>query len=114
MPSNSREKAVRSARKKISDDRLIAFLRAAREASPAVLAIQLACEKLDEGKLLDELFYDGDVYGYFLRVQSRDKEKYKIEFSCQAGPTAGDGGEWEVVFEGDTVVSITGGRTYIS
>jgi len=114
MPANSREKSVRAARKKISDERLIAFLRAAREESQGVLAVELACDNLDKGKSLDELFYDGDVYGYSLWVQSRGEDTYKIAFSCQAGPTAGDGGEWEVVFDGDTVASITGGLNYIS
>lgn len=114
MPTNSREKSVRNARKKISDARVIAFLRAAREVSQGVLAVQLACENLDKGKSLDEVFYDGDEYGYSLRVHSWDGDKYNVEFSCQAGPTAGDGGKWEVVFDGDAVTSITGGVNYIS
>jgi len=114
MPSNSREKSVRTARKKISDARLIAFLRAAREVSQGVRAIQFACDKLDEGESLDELFYDGDVYGYYLKVKQLSENKLKIEFSCQAGPTAGDGGEWDVVFDGDTVASISGGMNFIS
>jgi hypothetical protein len=114
MPTNSREKSVRAARKKISDERLIACLRAAREESQGVFAVELACDNLDKCKSLDELFYTGDIYGYSLRVQPRGEDKYKIEFSCQAGPTAGDGGEWDVVFDGDTVASITGGLNFIS
>jgi len=114
MESNSRERAIHAARKKISDTRLIAFLRAARKTSSGVLAVSLACDAFDEGKSLDDLFYDGDIYGYSLRVMLQDEDTYRIEFGCQAGPTAGDGGTWTVAFEGDEVMSIRGGMTYIS
>jgi len=114
MESNSRERAIHAARKKISDTRLIAFLRAARKTSSGVLAVSLACDAFDEGKSLDDLFYDGDIYGYSLRVIPKEGGKYHIEFGCQAGPMAGDGGAWTVAFEGDVIASIRGGRSYIS
>ena len=114
MKPSSRERAIRSARTKLNDARLISFLRAANSGACGVRAIELACQALDEGLSLDELFYDGDIYGYSLCIDVEGTDKYTIEFGCQAGPTAGDGGEWSVLFAGDKVASITGGMTYIS
>jgi hypothetical protein len=40
---------------------------------------------------------------------------FRISFGCQAGPLAGDGGEWEVVFDNrGNVCSLSGGHSWIS
>jgi len=114
MRTNLRVKSVRAKRKKTSDVRLIAFLPAARETSSGVQTVSFACSVLDEGKSLDKLFYDGHIYGYSLRVVPQGEGRCQIEFGCQAGPTAGDGGTWTMAFDGDEVTSIRGGLSYIS
>jgi hypothetical protein len=52
---------------------------------------------------LDAVFYDGDIYGYSLTAERLSDSKFQIDFGCQAGPTTGDGGTWEVTFEGQSV-----------
>lgn len=102
---NERECRVCAARMKISDERLIAFFRAIR-GKTRVLAIKLINDHLDEGKRLDEIFYTGKDYGFHLSVKQRSESRYEISFGCIAGPLAGDGGSWEVLFDGDTVRSV--------
>ena len=55
---------------------------------------------------LDAVFYDGDIYGYSLVAERLSDSKFRIEFGCQAGPSAGDSGTWEVTFEGNSVQNI--------
>lgn len=111
MASNARERSVRAARKKISDARLNAFLITARHCG--VFAVELACEQLDDGESLDNLFYTGEHHGYHLRVKPLGENRFMIEFSCIPGPLCGDGGEWHVMYDGDMVASISSGRDFI-
>jgi hypothetical protein len=112
---NKREQQARSARQLLSDERLVAFLRAVDEMGNCnVLAVELICQALDKGKSLNEIFYDGNDFGYLLSVEKTSASNFKIEFGCHAGPLTGDCGEWEVSFVGDTVQSISGGLMWIS
>lgn len=110
-----REQQVHDARQIISDGRLLAFFRAVnRMHARGVFAVKLIGDALDIGETLDEIFYDGDDFGYLLSAEQTSDSTYRIEFGCQAGPDAGDGGEWEVSFAGDEVLTISGGWTWIS
>ena len=110
---NRRERRVRSARRLISDERLIAFFDAAsRDAAP--FAVELIGSNMREGRSLDEIFYSGNDHGFLLSVERISASDYHIEFGCQAGPEAGDGGEWQVSFDGNEVKNISGGKTWIS
>ena len=112
---NEREKAVHAARASISDARLTAFLRAANTSDgDSVFAVKLINERLASDRSLDAIFYDGDGYGYSLAVESLFNSTYRIDFGCQAGPLAGDGGSWEVEFDGDSVQEITNRGIWIS
>jgi hypothetical protein len=110
---NRRERQVRSARRLISDGKLIAFFDAAfRDAAP--FAVELIRSNLRAGQGLDEIFYDGNAFGFSLSVDRISASEYHIEFGCQAGPLEGDGGEWQVSFDGNDVKTISGGKTWIS
>ena len=110
---NKRERQIRSARRLISDERLIAFFDAAsRDAAP--FAVELIGSNMREGQSLDELFYDGDESGFVLSVERISASEYRVEFGCQAGRLEGDGGEWQVSFDGNEVKTISGGMTWIS
>ena len=104
---------VRKARRVISDERLIAFLRAAR-GDDSVLAITVVNKQLDEGASLDEIFFTGEREGYQLSAARMAESTFEISFGCQAGPLAGDGGEWRVVFVGDAVQAFLGGTYWMS
>ncbi len=95
-----RERAVADARRRLGDERLLAFLRACRNYDD-ILACKLINDKMDEGKNLDEIFYTGNEYGYLLAVRGGKGGAFAISFGCQAGPTAGDGGTWKVQFDSD-------------
>jgi hypothetical protein len=110
---NAREQRIREAREMISDARLTAFLKAIR--SPReVLAAKLINDDLDKGERLDDIFYTGDEYGYLLSVTRESESRFEISFGCAAGSLAGDGGEWQVSFDGDAVQSVSGGGFWIS
>lgn len=61
------------------------------------------------------LLFTGEEFGYSLSIQRAGVRRYSVVFGCQAGPTAGDGGEWMVAFgdEGD-VVELSSGHLWIS
>lgn len=111
---NKRERDARAARQHLSDARLVAFLRAANESETGVFAISLICEVLDQGKTLDDIFYNGTDFGYMLSVDHMSESSFQIHFGCHAAPLAGDGGLWDVSFTGDEVASISIGSTWIS
>lgn len=95
---NSREQNAAAARKRLDDARLIAFFRHVVEEA-RLTAVRLINESLDEGLTLDDIFYDGEENGYTLDVERRSDLEFVIEFGCVAGPTAGDGGKWEVEYD---------------
>jgi hypothetical protein len=75
-----RERQVRSARRQISDARLIAFLDAASRSDRSPFAVELIRKMLGEGKSFDEIFYDGDDLGFLLSVDQTSASDFKIEF----------------------------------
>jgi hypothetical protein len=98
---NSREKKFYKARQLLSDEQLVAFFKATQDKK--VHAIKLINEKLDDGTSLDRIFYTGRVYGYVLSARKLSGSKFKISFGY-AGGDVGDGGEWNVEFNGNQVV----------
>lgn len=86
------------------------FLRLARK-NPGCKAVELACEAIDEGSTVQDLFFTGEEYGYQLSVDEIGEQKYRVAFGCQAGPLAGDGGTWDVTVdrEGDIVRAVRKG-----
>ena len=68
-----------------------------------ILACTLVNQHLDAGRTLDDLFGSKSPNSYQLKTDILAAHTYLIEFGCHAGPEAGDGGTWEVVFtkEGD-------------
>lgn len=109
----AREREVRTARRVLSDERLIAFFRAAGKVD-AVTALTLINEQLDEGQSLDEIFFTEWREGYELSAVRIGDSTFKIAFGCHAGPLAGDGGEWRVAFVGNDVRALLGGTYWIS
>ena len=101
---NSREKQISWARKSLSDEQLVAFFKAAQ--GNDVLAMELINRHVKEGSSLDDIFYTGGEYGYSLSVRKLSGSRLKISFGCQAGPLAGDGGDWKVKFDGDKILLI--------
>lgn len=110
---NEREQAVFTARQILSDEQVTAFLRAVR-GKPRPLAVKLINDQIDAGKSLDEIFYDGEKYGYRLLAKRISKSELKISFGCQAGSLAGDGGNWLVTFNGNSVHSAGAETVWIS
>ncbi len=82
----------------LSDEQLIAFFRAANKQN-YVLAVRLFNEELDQHRSLKELLSADANNGFFLSVESVSGSCYRITFGCQVGPTTGDGGTWEIVFD---------------
>ena len=112
---NHREQRIHAARQLISDERLVAFFRAADGMENRdVLAVRLICQALSDGETLDDIFYDDDDFGYSLAVERTSASSYRIDFGCQVDPLVGDGGEWKVSFTGDEVACISRGTTWIS
>ena len=93
------------------------FFRDRNSGIPPTRQVDLARSIL-EGRAVNESDYyyeDMNEYGYMLAVKKLDPQKYSVSFGCQAGPTAGDGGEWQVTYgEGSQVLAVSGGRTWVS
>jgi hypothetical protein len=89
---NTREKGIHAASQLILDERLIASFRTIRDNS-GVFAVELINEHLANGEQLDEIFYTGKEYRYFLSVKKVSQSSFAVSFGCIAGPDAGDGGE---------------------
>ncbi len=101
--TTTREKEAKRSLKRIDPDRLVAFLRSMRHTNdPACL--ELANRALDEGQTIESLFFTGQKYGFHLSVEPRTPLQFRVALSCVAGPTLGDGGTWDVVFNEDGTV----------
>ena len=112
--ANSRERSVTRALRLLEAERFVNFVRAIRQGTDCV-AVQSVNEDLDEGTSVEGLFFTSDEFGYRLSVKRVGPLEFRIEFGCQAGPLAGDGGEWDVLFDADGSVSrVTGGASWIS
>lgn len=99
----------------LSNARIINFLRHIKNDSD-ITAVEIANEHLDAGKSLEELFKKKKGgYGHFIRVDEMGPNTFKIEYGCQAGPLAGDGGDWTVGFDdNDNVVTCVAGSAWMS
>ncbi len=69
------------------------------------MACKLINKEFDDGETLDATLGKPGEYGYTLEVEDQGEGRWRISFGCQAGPLAGDGGEWEVKFDGDGEVT---------
>lgn len=110
---NKKEKRIYRARKKLGDDLLADFFRVMGE-NPDILAIKLMNDALDEDRSFDEIFYNGDIYGFFLSAKDIDEQTIELEFGFQAGPLAGDGNTYHLVFAEDDYYDIYPGSAWIS
>jgi len=99
----ARTRSICRARKLISDDQLKSFFKAVDEDMKTgeyqVIAIGGILGRLYGGQNLDSIFYKFDLYGYSLSVSKKSEKCFGISFGCQAGPLAGDGGNWVVCFD---------------
>ncbi len=87
--------------KGLGEEKLRAFLRQVRH-EPAILACRLANEALDAGVPLAALFTAEEGYSATVATAKGAPDgEVVICFGCQAGPEAGDGGEWTVDFAPD-------------
>ena len=110
---NGREKRFMRAIQRLGAERFISFVRAVR--ADRCTAVELINEALDAGSTLESTFVTGNEFGYSISVKRLGKGRFLIGFGCQAGPLAGDGGEWEVRFdEHDAVASVVPGVFWIS
>ena len=100
MTAASRETTARRALKLLGEERFSAFVHAVGDDSP-IIAVRRMREALDAGTALDAIFFTGDEFGFELSAASIGPNRFAIEFGCQAGPLAGDGGAWEVQYEAD-------------
>jgi len=103
---NQGQKQLRAARASLSDDRLIAFLKTANGDSKKIFALKLICEDLDAGFNLDDIFAKEGEAGYLVKIKRLCDSRFFIEFGYVAGHLCGDGGQWEVSFEGNSVATL--------
>jgi len=64
-----------------------------------VSAVRMILEDLDEGRMLDDIFYTGEKSGYTLGVERVSDLEFIIAFGCVAGPDAGVVAKWEVEYD---------------
>src|SRR5438067_1983338 len=96
----SREIVARRALRTLGADRFVSFVRAIRDTEECLAARQLN-DELDSGATVDAILFSGKKFGYHLCVRPTGARRFRIEFGCQAGPLAGDGGTWQVEFAPD-------------
>lgn len=104
---NASERRTLAARRLLGDKRVVAFLRAADAGQPrqwGIAALRMAHDHLNHSGTPRTLFWPWrgtptKGSGYFLTVRRSGPDQFRIEFGCVAGPHAGDGGEWDVVFD---------------
>ena len=123
----SREAQAHRALEILGVERFVRFVRAVRHQSAILrerdmVAVRLISDDIDDGTDVRGLFDskkdvsedDGD-YGYTLSVREVKPLTFEIDFGCLAGPMAGDGGTWRVIFdEAGEVVEATGETAWIS
>ena len=110
----SRERQARRAFSTLGEQRVLAFLRAVRN-DGSCKAVGFVNEHLDSGEALEDIFFDGDEFGYRMSVKTRGQHRFEVEFGCLVAPLAGDGGMWEVEFdESGAVAHVTSTGFWIS
>ena len=87
----------------LSDKAMIDFLHhISKSEKDNILAVKLINERIQEGESLQEIFREKSGFSLCShKISDNEDTKYKIKFGCSAGSEAGDGGEWEVVFDKD-------------
>jgi hypothetical protein len=102
MKPNSRERQIRKSRKLVTDEQLIAILRALYT-SPEVHteAVGTINTQFDEGITLDQCFYTGSTGGYELEITRLGEARLEFHFGWVAPEPvlAGDGGYWNIEFD---------------
>lgn len=93
-----RENDIREARILISDNNLIAFLRAALY-KIETRETELINKKLDDGESLDSIFYTGLIPGFSISVEQSEGSYYEIYFGFLMGFSGGIGNWWKVYFD---------------
>jgi hypothetical protein len=101
----TREKLVQDARQLVSDAQLIAFLVAIRKRY-GVRDAEYFASRFDRGDGLDQLFYTGEAWGYYLSARKAPDTALRIVLGCQDGPLSDEGSEWLVSFVGSDMASI--------
>jgi hypothetical protein len=104
MTTNSREAEIQKSRQLVSDEQLLAILRAMRKPGQPEFAVEQINEDLDAGETLDQIFYTGKTDGFHLKIKRRSASSLEIEFSWTfeqhpAGSppfSEGAGGTWIV------------------
>ncbi|MEX2578264.1 MAG: hypothetical protein WD342_09120 [Verrucomicrobiales bacterium] len=109
---NARAERNLKALDRLGEGRFIAFLRSQKDDGD-ILAVKFFNDGLDEGVPMREILTEGDAFGYQLEVSSVSADRFRIDFGCLAGPEAGDGGTWEVEFDGDRPVEVVASRHWV-
>jgi hypothetical protein len=107
---DSREYATSQVREWLGDDFLVDFFRRLKDL-PYPRAVSLINQELDEGRTLDEIFSRQDGFGFYLRAWERDEDTIDLEFGYIAGPLAGDGATYVLVFSSSQECTIYLGGT---
>lgn len=78
----SRERQARRAFSTLGEQRVLAFLRAVRN-DGSCKAAGFVNEQLDNGELLEDIFFDGNEFGYRMSVKTRGPHLFEVEFGCR-------------------------------
>jgi hypothetical protein len=95
----SRKEAIHEARNMITDNQLTEFFRIVGKEEKKPFAITLINEAFDKGMSLNSFFNSRRSNGFYLSARREEASVVNISFGCNAGPCAGDGGEWTVAFD---------------
>ncbi len=104
MMLTTREIHAKRALALLGTDRFTSFIRFVQGDTDCI-AVRLMSEKLSAGSDIYEIFLTGEEFGFTLSSTPIEENLFQIEFGCQAGPLAGDGGEWKVQYNPDGSVS---------
>ncbi|CUS04334.2 protein of unknown function [Candidatus Promineifilum breve] len=119
---NKRQLQIQRSLGALGIERLTNFINAEPVRESDVLAVRLLRDALDRGEDLEaellgstELSDFLDDSGYTFKVTRRSANRFRIALGYQAGPLAGDGGEWEVTFDDEgRVVNVDGEIRWLS
>jgi hypothetical protein len=103
MESNQRELEARRSLDLLGLERFNNFVESVRGLTDP-MAVRLFVGGLDAGESIEDLFFTGEELGYELSAKKLGTSRYRIAFGCVAGPLAGDGGQWEALFNDEGAV----------
>ncbi len=115
--SNSREREIRKARRLLSDEQLLSLLRAMRRPGQSSFAVEQINADLNQGQMLDQIFYTGESDGFHLKITRQAASRLQIEFSWTFQQTLGNstsfsegaGGTWFVEVDASGAVRLLDG-----